>query len=422
MPAMIDSGTLAGLASRIGAAAQSESDYVTGLVRGLVRIPSPSGGEEEAIKLIKAEMEACGPDEVFTDSIGNAVARWGSGNRVILYDSHLDTVGIGDESAWSREPYGGVLEDGVIYGRGACDDKGGIGAMVAGLRLIIRAARELGLSPEDFTLYVVGIVQEENCEGLALSVLLEEKGIEPECVVLGEPSGLTIRRGHRGRAEIEVVTRGRSCHSSAPARGDNAIYKMTPVIEGVKWLEGKLSSHPFLGPGSVAVTSVDSTSPSRNAIPGRCRIFIDRRVVPADTRESIAREIDEIARFTGGDVRITTYSGASYKGYIKEREKFFPAWVTDRDSPAVTGAAATYRLLFDEDAEIGKWDFSTDGNYSMGIRSIPTVGFGPGEEHHTHSTEDQVAVEQLWKASAFYALFPFVYSMTAAGDTGESRA
>jgi putative selenium metabolism hydrolase len=291
--------------------------------------------------------------------------------------------------------------------------------MVAGLRLAIRTARELGLSPDDFTLYVVGIVQEENCEGLALSVLLEDKGIQPECVVLGEPSGLTIRRGHRGRAEIEVITRGRSCHSSAPARGDNAIYRMTPVIEGVKWLEGKLGSHPFLGPGSAAVTSVESTSPSRNAIPDRCRVFIDRRVVPADTRESIAREIDEIARFTGGEVHITTYSGASYKGYIKEREKFFPAWVTDRDSPAITGAAATYRMLFGEDAEIGKWDFSTDGNYSMGMRSIPTVGFGPGEEHHTHSTEDQVAVEQLCKASAFYALFPFVYSMAADGEIGE---
>ncbi len=418
---LIDPAELAGLAARIREAAEAESDYVTGLVRRLVRIPSPSGGEEEAIKLIKAEMEACDPDEVFIDSIGNAVARVGSGSKVILYDSHLDTVGVGDESAWTRDPFGGVLEDGVIYGRGACDDKGGIGSMVAALRLMKQMAESGDLSPGDFTLYFVGIVQEENCEGLALSVLLDEKGIEPDCVVLGEPSGLTIRRGHRGRAEIEVITRGRSCHSSAPARGDNAIYRMTPVIEGIKRLEGKLSSHPFLGPGSIAVTSADSTGPSRNAIPDRCRIFIDRRVVPADTRESIAREIDEIARFTGGSVQITTYAGASYKGYIKEREKFFPAWVTDADSPAVRGAAGTYELLFDEDPTIGKWDFSTDGNYSMGVKSIPTVGFGPGEEQHTHSTEDQVAVEQLWKASAFYALFPFVYSMSAGGSTGEPR-
>lgn len=430
---MIDAAALAGLAAHIREAAETESEYVTDLVQRLVRIPSPSGGEEEAIRLIRAEMEACEPDELFVDSIGNAVARLGSGSKVILYDSHLDTVGIGDESAWTRDPYGGVLEDGVIYGRGACDDKGGIGSMVAGLRLLKQLRESGGFSMDagpsanrgfslaDFTLYVVGIVQEENCEGLALGALLDEKGIEPDCVVLGEPSGLTIRRGHRGRAEIEVITRGRSCHSSAPARGDNAIYRMTPVIEGIKWLEGKLSTHPFLGPGSIAVTSVDSTSPSRNAIPDRCRVFIDRRIVPADTRETIAREIDEIARFTGGSVRITTYSGASYKGYIKEREKFFPAWVTGAASSAVKGAAATYELLFDEAPTIGKWDFSTDGNYSMGLKSIPTVGFGPGEEHHTHSAEDQVAVEQLWKASAFYALFPFVYSMSAGGNAGESR-
>jgi putative selenium metabolism hydrolase len=184
---------------------------------------------------------------------------------------------------------------------------------------------------------------------------------------------------------------------------------MVPIIEGVKWMEGKLGSDPFLGDGSIAVTDIECASPSRNAIPDRCRIYIDRRVVPSDTRETIAREIDEISRFTGGNVAITTYSEASYKGLIKEHKKFFPAWTVDPEAPCIRAAAGTYELLFDGVAPIGKWGFSTDGTYSMGVRSIPTVGFGPGEEHHTHSTKDQVSVDHLWRAAAFYALFPFVY-------------
>ena len=386
--------------------AEGESAYAADLLQRLIRIPSPSCAEGEAVDLVRTEMEAIGLDEVFIDSIGNVVGRYGGGRRIIVYDSHLDTVGVGDPACWKVDPLGGQMRDGVIYGRGASDNKAGITCMVTGLK-ILKELAETG----DFTLYVVGIVQEEDCEGLALSVLLEEKDLSPDCVVLGECTNLGISRGHRGRAEIEVVTRGRSCHASAPARGRNAIYRMAPIVEGIKWMETKLASHPFLGKGTAAVTSIECATPSRNALPDLCRIYVDRRTVPTDGRESIAREIDEIARFTEGEVRITKYSKPSYKGLHREREKFFPAWVLDEDDPAVTRAADTFELLFGAKPAVGKWEFSTDGNYSMGTRSIPTIGFGPGEEKHAHSSDDQVRVGDLWKASAFYALFPFVYSI-----------
>jgi putative selenium metabolism hydrolase len=393
------------IAQKVITLAQAEKDYVADLLQRLIRIPSPSCDEGKAVELVKHEMEAIGPDEIFTDSIGNIVARFGDGASVIVYDSHLDTVGVGDLQCWRVQPFGGEMQDGVIYGRGASDNKAGVACMLTGMKILKHLGRH-----GDFTLYVAGIVQEEDCEGLALSVLLEERGLTPGCVVLGECTDLGIARGHRGRAEIEVVTRGRSCHASAPDRGKNAIYRMAPIVEGIKWMEGKLKGDPFLGKGSIAVTSIECSTPSRNALPDMCRIFVDRRTVPADGRESIAREIDEIARFSEGEVAITTYLKPSYKGLQREREKFFPAWTLDETDPAVTRAVETYRLLFGTAPQVGKWDFSTDGNYSMGTRSIPTIGFGPGEEKHAHSPNDQVRVGDLWKASAFYALFPFVYS------------
>jgi putative selenium metabolism hydrolase len=396
---------LTAMAGELFHRAEADEAYVTDLLCRLIRIPTPSSGEQKAVELVRHEMEALAPDEVFVDRMGSVVARFGSGSRVLLYDSHLDTVGVGDESAWKIDPYGGSVRDGVVYGRGASDNKAGVACMVAGLKILTRLAAE-----GDFTLYVVGIVQEEVCEGLALRVLLEERGIEPELVVIGECTDMRICRGHRGRTEIEVTTAGTSCHASAPARGDNAIYRMTPIIEGIKLVAGNLAGDPFLGKGSITVTSIECSTPSRNAVPDGCRIFVDRRTVPSDTRDSVAREIDEVARFTGGRVRITTYREPSYRGLVREVEKFFPAWVTDQESAAVRSGQEALRLLFGSPPGVGKWDFSTDGNYSMGVRGIPTIGMGPGEERYAHTCEDQVRVADLPRAAAFYALLPFVYA------------
>jgi putative selenium metabolism hydrolase len=402
---MSQSESLRDLSARIKELASQHQEYTCDLLQRLIRIPSPSCGEEEAIKAVRLEMGRCRPDEVFIDSMGSAVARFGSGKHVILYDSHLDTVGVGDPASWSVDPFGGRRRHGVIYGRGASDNKAGIACMVTGLKVLT----QLGQAG-DFTLYVVGIVQEEDCEGLALSLLLDERQIRPDCVVLGECTDLGISRGHRGRAEMEVVTKGISCHASAPDRGENAIYKMTPLIESIRWMSRRLGSDPFLGKASLAVTSIECQTPSRNAIPDLCRIYLDRRTIPSDTPESITREIDEIARFSQAAVRITAYAGKSYRGLFQERQRFFPAWTVPEDSPVVSKACQAYQLLFEKQPKVGKWDFSTDGNYSMGAKAIPTIGFGPGEERYVHTVEDQVRVEDLWKAVALYALFPFVYS------------
>jgi putative selenium metabolism hydrolase len=185
---------------------------------------------------------------------------------------------------------------------------------------------------------------------------------------------------------------------------------MAPIIEGVRWLNDRLASHPLLGKATITPTSIECSTPSRNALPDQCKVYLDRRTVPGDTRASIAREIDEIGKFVKAEVRLTSYEKASYRGLVVGRERFFPAWVLDEASPVLAKASEAYGMLFGHPARIGKWDFSTDGTYSMGMKSIPTFGFGPGEERHTHSAEDQVRTEDLWKAAAFYALFPFVYS------------
>ena len=242
---------------RLAARAQAHEADMVRFLRELIAIPAESCQEAPVIARIRREMEAAGFDEVRVDGMGNILGRIGSGKTVVMMDSHTDTVGIGDPKEWSWDPYQGKIEDGYIYGRGACDQRAGMASMVYAGKLI----KEMDLAG-DYTLWVVGSVQEEDCDGLPWLYILKEDGIRPDCVVITEPSSLRIYRGHRGRMEIEVHLRGTSCHASAPERGDNPIYAMSRLVAEVEKLNTRLKLDSFLGRGSIAVTQIRSLSPS----------------------------------------------------------------------------------------------------------------------------------------------------------------
>ena len=176
------------------------------------------------------------------DSMGNSLGRIGDGPRILLYDSHIDTVGIGDPGEWQWDPFAGKVENGRFYARGACDEKGSTPGMIYGLAI----AHELGLL-EGFTAYYFGNM-EEWCDGIAGHALVEHEGIRPDFVVIGEPTKMQVYRGHKGRVEMQVVAKGRSAHAACNHLGDNAIYKLLPIIEGISKLEPELGDDPFLGP------------------------------------------------------------------------------------------------------------------------------------------------------------------------------
>jgi len=187
--------------SKIKEQAQKYEKEVTQFLRDMVAIPSESCQEKEVILRIKEEMEKVGFDEIIIDPMGNILGRIGSGSHVIAMDAHIDTVGVGDPEAWPHDPFKGKLENGVIWGRGASDQEGGMAAMVYGAKII----KDLDLT-DDYTLWVTGTVQEEDCDGLCWQYILNENILpkKPEIVVITEPTNLNIYRGHRGRMEIGV--------------------------------------------------------------------------------------------------------------------------------------------------------------------------------------------------------------------------
>src|SRR5512143_228040 len=296
---------------RILAAAGDGEQQVVRFLRDLIAIPSTSGREERVIERVREEMEQCGFDEVRIDPMGNILGRIGSGRRVIAYDAHVDTVDVGNPQNWTVDPYRGALRDGVVYGRGACDMKGALASIVHGGRLI----KQLGLEGE-YTLYVVGSVQEEDCDGLCWDYIIREDGLRPDAVVITEPTNLGVYRGHRGRMEIEVRTRGVSCHGSAPERGVNAIYAMAPIIQDIERLNSRLTGEPFFGKGTVTIAEIRSTSPSLCAVADSSTVHLDRRLAATETMESAIKEIQSLSSVQNAEAEVVVldYKVPSWRG------------------------------------------------------------------------------------------------------------
>ncbi len=383
--------------------AETYREELTKFLGDLVSIKSFSAGEREVVQRIRKEMEKVGFDEVRIDGLGNILGRIGSGKRVIAMDAHIDTVEVGNEKLWKVDPFGGVVSDGVIYGRGASDQKAGMAAMVYGARIM----KEEGLLG-DFTLYVTGTVMEEDCDGLCWRYIINEDGIRPDYVVITEPTNLNIYRGHRGRIELQVRTSGLSCHASAPERGINAIYKMSRIIAEIERLNERLTRDSFLGKGTIAVTQIFFKSPSQNAVADECTIQLDRRLTAGETKETVMRELQEVIQMAGEEAEIVElfYERPSYTGIVYPVEKYFPTWVMEEDSEIVLKTVNTYREVFGEEPFVDKWTFSTNGIATAGVFSIPTIGFGPANEIFAHSPDDQCPVDHLVRAAAMYALLP----------------
>ena len=418
---------------------------MTAFLRNIVKYPGESCDEKMHVKVIEDEMKKLGFDEVKTDDMGNVMGFMGSGEKLIAFDAHIDTVGIGNRDNWDFDPYEGFESDTEIGGRGTSDQLGGIVSSVYGAKIM----KDLGLLNDKYRVMVVGTVQEEDCDGLCWQYIINEDGIRPEFVVSTEPTDGGIYRGQRGRMEIRIDVKGISCHGSAPERGDNAIYKMADIIQNVRSLNEndaedsteikglvKMLSEKynpmwkeanFLGRGTVTVSQIFFTSPSRCAVADSCSISLDRRMTAGETWESCLEEIKELpmVKKYGDDVKVSMYEYArpSYKGLTYPIECYFPTWVIPEDHAVTKSVEEAYTALFGSE-RIGaeeteamrkarpltdKWTFSTNGVSIMGRNNIPCIGFGPGAEAQAHAPNEKTWKQDLVTCAAVYAALPTCY-------------
>lgn len=265
--------------------------------------------------------------------------------------------------------------------------------------------RERGF-PKDITLYLSATVMEEDCDGYCLLHLIGNEGIRPHAVIIGEPTDLNVYRGHRGRMEVTITTRGKSAHGAHCDLGVNALYKMAPILADIEALHQRLRHDDFLGKGSVTASFIECTSPSLNAVPDSARIYLDRRLTAGETVESAMEELRSLPHLDGAEVELLSYDRMSWRGERARQEKYFPTWVLPEEHPLVEGVASAAEAALGKRPEISRWSFSTNGVASMGRLGIPSVGFAPGLEELAHTTREWVAVEDLVRAAAVYSVIP----------------
>jgi putative selenium metabolism hydrolase len=405
---MVTKGTMEDKVIEIQARVQAAQSDIVQFMRDICAIPSMDGQLKDIGERIQAEMRKLGFDEARFDKMGNTVGRIGNGKKVIVYDSHIDTVGVGDPSEWEWDPFAGKVENGILFARGACDEKNSTPGMVYGLAI----ARDLALL-DGYTAYYFGNM-EEWCDGIAPNAFVDvDPKVKPDFVLIGEPTRMQVYRGHKGRIELKITAHGRSAHAASHYLGDNAVYKMMSIIAQIRELDRRMrfgmGSHPVQGHPSIAVTDVAARTASLNAVPDQFTIYIDRRITLSEPRDEVIAQIKGlIPDYLQDEIHVEElfYNTPSYTGFVFPVSKFYPPWLLDDAHPLTQAGQRTIEVLWSEKRPLGTWDFSTNGTYWAGKAGIPAIGFGPGDEKFAHTTLEQVPLEDVVKSTEFYALFP----------------
>ncbi|MBI5294111.1 MAG: YgeY family selenium metabolism-linked hydrolase [Chloroflexi bacterium] len=387
---------------------QDNRDNIIQFMLDIVAIPSMDGQLKDVGERIQAEMRKLGFDEARFDQMGNTIGRIGNGPKVIVFDSHIDTVGVGDPSEWDWDPFVGKVEDGLLYARGACDEKGSTPGMVYGMAI----ARDLGLL-DGYTAYYFGNM-EEWCDGIAPNAFVDaDPQVKPDFVVIGEPTKMQVYRGHKGRIELKITAHGQSAHAASHYLGDNAVYKMMSIITQIRELDRRMrfgmGYHPVQGYPSIAVTDVEARTASLNAVPDQFTIYLDRRITSNEPRDEVIAQIKGlIPDYLQEEIHVEElfYDAPSYTGFVFPVSKFYPPWLLEDNHPLTLAGQSTIEALWGEKRKLDTWDFSTNGTYWAGKAGIPSIGFGPGDEKTAHMRHENVPLDEVVLAAEFYALLP----------------
>jgi putative selenium metabolism hydrolase len=382
---------------------QKWKDSLIALCCGMVRIPSLSGNEKHVADFIEQSMKDLGFDSTERDEFGNISGRitFGEGGRKILFEGHMDHVEVADPSKWTHDPFGAEIDNGRIYGRATTDMKGNLAAAIMAAA---RAKKDIsGLNGE---VIVSGSVFEELFEGVAAEFL--GKRWNPDCVVIGEPSSLTLKRGQRGRAEVVVETYGKPAHSSNPELGLNAVKTMLPLLSSIE-KSFLPESHPILGKGILELTDIISSPyPGASVVPEKCRVTFDRRLLVDETEESVIAPLKEILSSSkDADSNLDAFvsfaeeKGVCYTGRTFTAKRFAPGWLFPEDNWFVALVKKGLQSV-DLQADVSHYAFCTNGSYYAGKAGIPTIGFGGSLESLAHVIDEYIEIDQLEKACKGY--------------------
>ncbi|MFW5942488.1 MAG: M20 family metallopeptidase [Chloroflexota bacterium] len=369
-------------------------------LQGLVRIKStyPPGDCVEAARYCAALFEREGiVHEVVADlperpSVLATLAGRQKRPQLAL-NAHIDTVPIEDPGAWEHDPFGGEIVDGVLYGRGAGDDKSSVTAQVMAAVALKRAGVQL-----EGTLVVNPVADEESLGEHGAQWLRESGRLRPDMLIVGEQTDNAVAVAERSINWIELVVHGEAAHGAMPWNGLNAIVQMAGIIQFLEREYAPLlaeRTHPYLPPSTMNLGTIQGGLKT-NMVPEVCRLTLDRRVPPGETIESIVNELDDLLQRYTREVTPVDYElNVLYSSGQ-------PMETDERDPLVATMQQALTDVTGERRGLIG-YNQGSDGRFFAGD-GIPVVIFGPSHPDVGHSANEHVRLEQVVEAVQVYAL------------------
>jgi acetylornithine deacetylase len=315
----------------------------------------------------------------------NVLARLGESGPGLLLSAHLDTV---QATGMTVPPFSGEVRGGRLFGRGACDTKASLAAMLVALREAVRSG---GLRCR---VLFAALVDEE--VGFAGSQALAASRPEVDGAVFGEPTDLRLVVAHKGVLRFYVRTTGRAAHSATPELGVNAIEGMARILPLVSAVPEPRPHHPVLGPATACVTEIHGGL-GRNTVPDRCRVHVDRRLLPGEDPQAVWE--------AWRDWVLASEAARGFAGQVEFEPPYLaaPGMETPQDAWVVRALERAARSVVGHAARTAA-PYATDAGY-VSQAGVPCVVFGPGSAAEAHTASESVAVEQVEVAAAvFYEL------------------
>ncbi|HHT9114764.1 MAG TPA: M20 family metallopeptidase [Candidatus Wunengus sp. YC65] len=378
---------------------QSKEKEIIDLTCKLInaKTENPPGDEILAVRIVEDFFKSLQiPYKIFekTKNRANIVGYiGGKGERpfapALLVACHLDVVPAGDD--WKRNPFEAWIENGRIYGRGSSDNKGQMASMMAVARFLKENESKL---KGQFIL--AGVADEERGSTLGLEYLLNECGIKADFAIIPDVAHnmQLIDVTEKGTLFLEITSHGKQAHGSRPEMGINAIWNMIPLLERIKQLKFKKTSHPLHTPPTLNLGSIHSgTSP--NIVPAVCKAQLDIRYLPDDSADNIINDIKNIIREAE-----TQYSPARFD--LKIISNQLPTAVPINNPLVELISKHTLSILGTKPQPKGMSGATVTKQLIQ--KGITAVGFGPGDETEAHATNESISIKELVDFAKIMAL------------------
>ena len=369
-----------------------DKDYITGVVRELVKISSanPPGNEREIaerVAMILQEIGISSTVDAISETRANAVGflKGQTDGPVLVLNGHLDTVPVKED--WNHPPLGGDIVGNRIYGLGTADMKGAIASMIAAAKMVKESHESIRGS------VILSFVADEEISNLGTRHFLNTyKNID--YAVIGEPTSLNMVNSHRGVMRFRITVFGKAGHASNPTQGTNAIYEMNRVISRLMELADTygMGGEDYADRPSLSVTLIRGGT-AQNIIPDRCEIVIDRRIVYYEKMSNVEEEFTGLLKKMEDDDQTFTYG--------IETTTTLDAWKAKDGSMLLSYGNQAYQKCFHRQPEMADLGATCEAAL-FAAKGVDTFVFGPGHIEQAHSKDEHVEIDQLVKAAEYY--------------------